>query len=75
MTSRHLEIFIMVAETMSMTAAAERLFIAQPSVSQAIADLERHLKIRLFERFGVSLRLTEAGAELLAYARHIVFLP
>ncbi len=74
MTFRHLEIFVKVAETLSMTTAAELLFIAQPSVSQSISELEQHLKIRLFERLGKRLRLTENGAEFLSYARHIVSL-
>ncbi len=74
MTFRHLEIFIKVAETLSMTAAAESLFIAQPSVSQSVSELEQHLKTRLFERLGRRLFLTESGVELLSYARHIVAL-
>lgn len=74
MTFRHLEIFVKTAETLSMTAAAEILFIAQPSVSQSISELEQHLKTRLFERLGRRLHLTDDGAEFLAYARHIISL-
>ena len=74
MTFRHLEIFISVAENLNMSLAAERLFIAQSSVSQAVAELERSLKTRLFERFGRRLHLTESGIELLSYARHIMSL-
>ncbi len=74
MTFRHLEIFVKVAETLSMTSAAELLFIAQSSVSQSISELEQHLKAKLFERLGRKLYLTENGNEFLSYARHIVSL-
>lgn len=74
MTLRHLEIFVKVAETLNMTSAAEILFITQPSVSQSISELEQHLKIKLFERFGRRLHLTGNGTEFLSYARHIVSL-
>jgi DNA-binding transcriptional LysR family regulator len=74
MTIRHLKIFIEVAGTGNMSQAAEKLFITQPSVSQAIADIERYYQIRLFERFSKKLFITEAGRELLGYARHIVSL-
>lgn len=72
MTFRHLHIFLSVCDAGSMTAAAERLYVAQPSVSQAIAELERHYQVRLFERLGRKLFLTLAGERLRTYARHIV---
>ncbi len=74
MTFRHLHIFLSVCDAGSMTAAAERLYMAQPSVSQAIAELERHYQVRLFERLGRKLFLTSAGERLRTYARHIVHL-
>jgi DNA-binding transcriptional LysR family regulator len=55
-----------------MTAAAEKLHIAQPSVSQAIAELEKHYNLKLFERLGRKLFITAAGQKLLSYARHIL---
>jgi LysR family transcriptional regulator, transcriptional activator of the cysJI operon len=74
MTFRHLQIFVEVADSLNMTTASKRLFIAQPSVSQSISDLERHLKTRLFERLGHTLRLTNSGTEFLSYARHLLAL-
>lgn len=71
MTLRHLSIFTAVADTLSMTAAAKKLFIAQPSVSQAIAELERDLGTKLFERLGGRLFLTDGGEQFLPYARHV----
>ena len=50
MTIRHLKIFITVADTGKMSAAAEKLYISQPSVSQAIRELEEHYQTLLFER-------------------------
>lgn len=72
MTIRHLRIFIAVAETGKMSAAAERCFISQPTVSQAIRELEEHYNVRLFERFSKKLHITDAGQQLLQYARKVI---
>jgi DNA-binding transcriptional LysR family regulator len=74
MTIRHLKVFITVAELGSMTKAAEKLYISQPSVSQTIAELENHYQLKLFERLSRKLYLTAHGKQLLSYARHIVSL-
>ena len=50
MTIRHLKIFIAVAETGKMSLAAEKLYITQPTVSQAIRELEEHYNTLLFQR-------------------------
>lgn len=72
MTIRHLKIFIAVCDYGKMSLAAEKLFMAQPSVSQAIAEIEQHYGVKVFERLSKKLYLTEAGENLLKYARHIV---
>jgi len=74
MTFRHLQIFIHVADLGSMTAAAEALYITQPTVSQSIAELEQHYGVKLFDRLSRKLYITEAGRQLLGYARHITTL-
>ncbi|NCD08308.1 MAG: LysR family transcriptional regulator [Negativicutes bacterium] len=74
MTIRHLKIFIVVADLKNMTAASKTLFISQPTVSQAITDLENHYGIKLFERLNKRLYLTEKGSQLLSYARHVTSL-
>ncbi len=74
MTLRHLKIFIKVADLGSMTAASEALFIAQPTVSQAISELEDHYGVKLFDRLSRRLYITEVGRRLLSYARHIIAL-
>lgn len=72
MTLRHLKIFIAVCETGSTTAAGEKLFIVQPSISLAISELEKYYGIKLFDRIAKRLYITEAGKRLLQYATHIV---
>ena len=72
MTIRHLQIFVAVADCGKMRAAAERLHISQPSVSQAVRELERYYNIKLFERLSQRIYITETGKKLLPYARHII---
>ena len=72
MTIRHLRIFIEVVECGKMSAAAKKLFISQPTVSQAIKELEEHYEALLFERIGKKLYITERGEKLLFYARQLV---
>lgn len=74
MTFRHLEIFVAVADSGSMTGAAEQLYISQPTVSQAIMELERHYGTKLFDRMSKRLYMTQAGEKLLGYARHVTAL-
>ena len=69
MTSRNLQIFVTVAELGKMTEAARALYITQSSVSQAIASIEQEYGVVLFERLSRGLFLTDAGKELLSYAR------
>ena len=71
MTVRHLKIFVTVVDCKSMSGAAAKLYISQPTVSQAIADLEKYYGVRLFERLSQKLYITEQGKQLLSYARHI----
>lgn len=72
MTLRHLKIFVAICETGSVTAAGEKLFIAQPSVSHALSELEAFYGIKLFERISKRLQITEAGKKFLQYATHIL---
>lgn len=69
MERRQLEYFIAVVDHGSFTAAAGALYVAQPSLSQAIRSLERELGTELFHRLHRGVRLTPAGEALLAPAR------
>jgi DNA-binding transcriptional LysR family regulator len=66
---RLLRYFVAVADELNFTRAAERLFIAQPSLSAAIRSLERQLGVALFVRDTRRVALTPAGAALLPNAR------
>lgn len=72
MTIRHLRIFVAVATTGKMCDAADQLFLSQPTVSQAIKELEDHYEVLLFERLGKKLYITEAGEKLLLYSKNIL---
>lgn len=71
MTLRHIKIFIAVCDTGSMTAAAKELFVAQPAVSFAIAEMENYYGQKLFNRISNRLYITEVGKVLLRHARQI----
>lgn len=72
MTIRHLKIFIEVVDSGKMSIAAAKFFISQPTVSQAIRELEEHYGVLLFERLCKKLYITEKGKKLLSYARNVV---
>lgn len=63
-TLRQLEVFSAVARAESVSRAAEALFMSQSAVSGALADLERQFDVRLFERVGKRLVLSELGRAL-----------
>ncbi len=74
MTIRHLRVFLAVCESGTTVAAAEALRISQPSVSAAVTELERFYGVRLFDRIGKRLHLTDAGSRFRQYALHVVSL-
>lgn len=61
-----------IADTGSFSRAAERCHITQPSLSQQIQKLEEDLGVKLFDRLGRSVRLSEAGRAFVAHARPIL---
>ncbi len=67
-----LNAFIAIAETGSFSLAGERLHLTQPAVSKRLAALESQLKVRLFDRLGREVSLTEAGRALLPRAYQIL---
>ena len=71
---RHLRYFVAVADAGTFTQAAERMFVAQPTLSQQIRRLEELVGAPLLQRGREGVRLTEAGAVLLEEARALLSL-
>jgi DNA-binding transcriptional LysR family regulator len=67
-----LKVFVIAAEELSFSRAAERLHLSQSAVSQNIQSLEREYGVELFERRGRSLRLTTGGQALLPMAQETI---
>jgi LysR family hydrogen peroxide-inducible transcriptional activator len=61
-----------IADTGNFSRAAERCQVAQPSLSQQVLKLEEDLGVKLFDRLGRSIRLTEAGRAFIPHARAIL---
>lgn len=72
MELRHIRYFIAVAEELNFTRAAEKLFTAQPSLSQQIRDLESEIGVKLFSRTKRKVELTKAGEVFLKEARLVL---
>ena len=72
MTIKQLQYAVTVAETGNITEAAKKLFIAQPSLTSAIHELEKEYGITLFFRSNKGIELTQEGDEFLGYARQVL---
>src|ERR1700677_4927429 len=71
---RHLRYFVALADAGSFTHAAERMFVAQPTLSQQIRRLEEIVGTQLLERRREGLQVTKAGAVLLDASRTVLSL-
>lgn len=74
MNFRQLRYFLCVAEHLNFSKAARELFIAQPALSQQIAELEKSLDTQLFVRTSRAVSLTPAGEHLLVEGKKILVL-
>ena len=72
MTLKQLRYAVTVAETGNITEAAKKLFIAQPSLTAAIAELEKEYNIKMFSRNKRGIEVTSDGEEFLGYARQVL---
>lgn len=71
MNLHHLAVFHAIAETGSISAASQRLYISQPALSRELKDFEARLGVTLFERMPRGMRLTHAGEVLRDYANRL----
>ncbi len=69
---RHLQTFVIAAESQSFTRAAKTLGLTQAAVSQHVAAIEKQLTKPLFERGPRSVVLTEIGRRVYVYAKQIL---
>ena len=72
MTLQQLRYVTMVAETGTITEAANRLYISQPSLTNAIHELEKEMNIVIFNRTNKGISLSREGEDFLGYARQIL---
>ncbi|MGI6020647.1 MAG: LysR family transcriptional regulator [Lachnospiraceae bacterium] len=72
LNTRHFEIFMLVCDEGSMTAASKKLHISQPAISQTIKEIEDTYKTQVFERYGSKLYVTQTGKKLYEYSRRIL---
>lgn len=72
MLNFRLKVFYTTAKRLNFTKAATELFITQPAVTKHIHELENHFKLKLFDRNGSKIALTEAGKLLLAHTEKLM---
>jgi DNA-binding transcriptional LysR family regulator len=72
MTLQQLKYIIAIAECGSITSAAQKLLVAQPSLSKSVFELEREMGITIFYRNNKGVYLSEEGSKFLSYARQVI---
>ena len=72
MTLQQLKYAVTVAECGTISAAAEKLFISQPSLTTAIRELESEMGVTIFSRTNRGVIVSREGEEFLGYARQIL---
>ena len=72
MTLQQLKYVITIAECGSITSAAKKLLVAQPSLSKSVSELEKEMDINIFFRNNRGIYLSEESIRFLSYARQVV---
>ena len=72
MTLQQLKYVITVAETGTITEAAKKLYISQPSLTNAIHDLEKEMNVEIFHRTNKGIDISKEGEDFLGYARQVL---
>lgn len=72
MTIQQLKYIVAIVESGSITEAAKKLYISQPSLSNSIKDIEKEVGITIFIRSRSGIALTKEGTEFVGYARQVI---
>ena len=72
MTLQQLKYVVAVAEAGTITEAADRLYISQPSLTNAIHELEKEMPVQIFNRTNKGISLSKEGESFLGYARQVL---
>lgn len=72
MTLQQLKYVVMVAEKGTITEAAKKIFISQPSLTNAIRELENEMNITIFDRTNKGISVSKDGEVFLGYARQVL---
>lgn len=72
MTLQQLKYVVAVTETGTITEAADKLYISQPSLTHAIHELEKEMNIQIFNRTNKGISLSKEGEDFLGYARQVL---
>ena len=72
MTLQQLKYAVTIAEKGTISNAAKALFISQPSLTNAVKELEKEIKIKIFERTNRGIRVSSQGEAFLGYARQVI---
>ena len=72
MTLQQLKYVTTVAQTGTITEAAGKLYISQPSLTNAIHELEKEMQITIFNRTNKGITLSKEGEDFLGYARQVL---
>ena len=74
MSDFRLKAFYSVAKNLSFTKASQELFVSQPAVTRHVHELESMYQVRLFDRKGNTISLTEAGRVLMEHCERILYI-
>jgi DNA-binding transcriptional LysR family regulator len=72
MTLRKIEVFLLVATKLNMTKVSKEYFVSQPAISQMIKEIENEFEVKLFNRIGKKLHLTNEGKILKEYSKKML---
>lgn len=72
MTLQQLKYIVAVAEAGTLRAAADKLYISQPSLTNAIHELEKEMNLQIFNRTNKGISLSKEGEDFLGYARQVL---